>query len=85
MSKSGYTVTLAAEAASVQIEPAAATCNASLSAPMSSYWAGAVPNTVGSTGQRSFGTSTAGTLYQDVTGVALPNPIPPPPATAVVQ
>ena len=83
--KSGYTVSLAADAGAgvAQIEAAAATCNASALAPMSSYWAGAIPNSVGTTGQRSFATGTAGTLYQDYTGAAIANPIPA--GTAVVQ
>ena len=83
--KSGYSVSLAADASAgvVQIEAAAATCNASAGAPMSSYWAGAIPTTVGSTGQRSFATGTAGTLYQNNTGVAIANPIPA--GTSIVQ
>ena len=81
--KSGYTVSLAAEAAAAQVTAAASTCNASTGNAMSSYWAGAVPVTKGSTGTRSFATDTRGTLFQDNTGAAIANPIPA--ATSFVQ
>ena len=50
---------------------------------MSAYWAGAIPATVGQTGQRSFATDTRGTIYFDNTGAAIANPIPG--ATNVLQ
>jgi len=77
--KSGYTVSLALDAAAGvnnAVTPAANTCNASANAAASSYWAGAVPVTVGSTGQRSFATDARGTIFFLNTGVALANPIP---------
>ena len=43
---------------------------------MSIYWAGAVPVTLGSTGQRSFATDSRGTIFFDNTGTVIANPIP---------
>src|SRR6266446_5931237 len=60
--KSGYSVSLAPGAGSVVVTAAANTCNASAAAAMSTYWAGAVPVTVGSTGQRSFASDSRGTI-----------------------
>jgi prepilin-type N-terminal cleavage/methylation domain-containing protein len=76
--KSGYDVSLAADAtAGVVVQTLAAnTCNASAADAMSSYYAAAVPATVGQTGQRAFATDTRGTIYFDNTGVAPVNPIP---------
>ncbi|HKB11982.1 MAG TPA: prepilin-type N-terminal cleavage/methylation domain-containing protein [Vicinamibacterales bacterium] len=77
--KSGYTVSLALDATAgvnAAVTPAASTCNGSSTAAASSYWAGSVPVTVGSTGQRSFATDTRGTIFFLNTGVALANPIP---------
>jgi type IV pilus assembly protein PilA len=76
VAKSGYNVTLAAEAGAAVVTLAAATCNAAAADAKSSYWASAVPVTVGSTGQRSFATDTRGTIFFLNTGVALANPIP---------
>ena len=66
VTKSGYTVTLAADAATgvAAIGTAAATCNASTGGPMSSYYASAVPVTPGGTGTRYFGSTTTGTIWQ---------------------
>jgi type IV pilus assembly protein PilA len=76
--KSGYTVSLAMEVgANAAVTLAANTCNTSSAAAASSYWAGAIPVTLGSTGQRSFATDTRGTIFFLNTGVALVNPIPP--------
>jgi len=62
--KSGYTITLAADAAAgvQQIGVAADTCNGSAANPMSSYWADAQPVTAGGTGTRNFATDTRGTI-----------------------
>ena len=81
--KSGYSVTLAAGNGSVAVTPAAATCNGAANPAMSTYWAGAVPVTVGATGQRSFATDSRATIFLNNTGVAIANPIPP--ATAFLQ
>ena len=74
--KSGYTVTIAADAASgvAAIGAAADTCNGSAGIPMSSYWADADPVTAGGTGTRYFATDTRGTIWQDTTA-AIANPI----------
>ena len=44
--------------------------------PCRSISAAATPLTVGSTGQRAFGTDTRGTIFQDNTGTAFTAPIP---------
>ena len=84
VTKSGYVVTVAKDAASgVQdISSAAASCNASSGQPASSFFGKADPATPGGTGTRYFGTDTRGTLFQK-TGSTMANPIPS--STAVVQ
>ena len=61
---------------------AAATCNAPAAAAIASYFAEAHPSSVGSTGQRSFGTDQRATIFQDNTGTtftaALVNAATPP-------
>ena len=75
--KSGYTVSLAMEVgANAAVTTAANTCNTSSAAAASSYWAGAIPVTLGSTGQRSFATDKRGSIFFDMTGTAFANPIP---------
>ena len=76
VSKSGYDVLLAGEAAATDVTLAADTCNGAANAAVSAYWASAVPLTIGSTGQRSFATDTRGTLFQDNAGGLFANPIP---------
>jgi len=74
--KSGYTVTLAAEAGAAVVTLAAATCNGAAADAMASYHGVSTPVTVGSTGQRAFGTDSRGTIFFDNTGAAIANPIP---------
>ena len=65
--KSGYTVTLAdidrGTPANVSTD-----CNSKTS--RTGYYATAVPVSIGTTGQRGFSTSAAGTIYFDATGAA---------------
>jgi prepilin-type N-terminal cleavage/methylation domain-containing protein len=70
--KSGYNVTLAADAGAVAVTLAANTCNTSANNAVSSYFAHAEPVTVGSTGQRSFATDSRGTIYFLNTGAPIP-------------
>ena len=70
VAKSGYTFNLAAGAAVQPVLLAAATCNATAS--FSTYHATATPQSVGSTGTRSFATNNSATIFQDFTGVAIP-------------
>lgn len=74
--KSGYTVTLANEVGAAVVTTAASTCNGAANDAMASYHATATPVTVGSTGQRAFGTDSRGTIFFDNTGAAVANPIP---------
>jgi prepilin-type N-terminal cleavage/methylation domain-containing protein len=81
VSKSGYFVSIAQDAASgVQAMSSVTTCNASAATPASSYFAKADPVTVGGTGTRFFATDTRGTIFFDAATIA--NPIV---VTTVVQ
>ena len=73
--KSGYDVGLQAAAVSTDVTLAAATCNGSGSNAVSGYYALAVPQQLGSTGSRSFATDERGTVFQDVSGGVLPEPL----------
>jgi len=74
--KSGYTITVAALTGAATVLAATATCNAAATASVAGYHVTSVPVTVGSTGQRSFASDNRGTLYQNVAGAAIANPIP---------
>jgi type IV pilus assembly protein PilA len=71
VTKSGYIVNLAPDTSAAVVTAAAATCNGAANAAMSAYFAEAHPVTVGSTGQRSFGTDTRGTIYFLNTGATI--------------
>jgi type IV pilus assembly protein PilA len=69
--KSGYTVNVGAGDAAftpVVVTTKAAICNTPASDAYSMYFAEAHPTSVGSTGQRSFGTDQRSTIFQDTTG-----------------
>lgn len=70
--KSGYLVNTVADG--VQVRAAAGTCNA-VAPSNTNYLATATPISVGQTGQRAFGTSMGGAIYQDLTGAALTAPL----------
>jgi len=74
--KSGYTVTIAADATSgvTNISSPGSTCNASTGQPKSSFWSSAAPVTAGGTGTRFFASDTRGTIFFD-TAAAVANPI----------
>ena len=74
--KSGYSVSLAAGNGATVVTLAANTCNGAATPAASTYWAGAIPVTVGATGQRSFATDSRGTIFVNNTGAAIANPIP---------
>jgi prepilin-type N-terminal cleavage/methylation domain-containing protein len=61
--KSGYQVNVAPDLSAVPVTVASQTCNGAAADAVSSYFAEAHPVTVGSTGQRSFGTDSRGTIY----------------------
>lgn len=64
--KSGYEVNLAGQGA--EVTPVADCCNVPSAGAMAGYFAEAHPVTIGTTGNRSFGTDTRATIFQDVTG-----------------
>ena len=72
VTKSGYVVTVAPDTGAAIITLAAATCNGSGANAMSAYFAEAHPVTIGSTGQRSFGTDTRSTIYFNNAGTTVP-------------
>jgi prepilin-type N-terminal cleavage/methylation domain-containing protein len=76
VTKSGYTVTLAADGnpGTQDISSPSATCNGSAGQPVSSYFANADPITPGGTGTRYFATDTRGSIFQD-TAATIANPI----------
>jgi prepilin-type N-terminal cleavage/methylation domain-containing protein len=74
--KSGYSVSLDRQTGAADVLLAAQTCNSAANNSVAAFWAGAVPTTVGSTGQRSFATDSRGTIYQNPAGTAIANPIP---------
>ena len=69
--KAGYTVALGAGLSDSVIAMPSKTCN--MSTAHSGYFASATPVTVGSTGQRAFGTDVRGTIYFNNTGTAIVN------------
>jgi type IV pilus assembly protein PilA len=71
VAKSGFAINVSADASAAPILAAAMTCNNSANDAVSAYFAEAHPLTIGATGQRSFATNTAGTLYTDNTGVTI--------------
>jgi type IV pilus assembly protein PilA len=75
VTKSGYTVTLAAATTGIDVGSIAATCNAPAAIPTSEYWASADPVTLNGTGTRYFATDTRGTIFS-ATAAAIANPIP---------
>ena len=66
MSKSGFTVTLAAGAGAAAIPTPPAGCTG----PQTNYFATAEPLTLGSTGTRSFATNSQGTIFYNNTATA---------------
>ena len=68
--KSGYTVMVGPGTVTAVLTNSANTCNASGANAIASYFAAATPVTVGSTGQRSFGTDERGTIFQNAAGTA---------------
>jgi len=71
--KSGYIVNLGPGLIGTTVVAAALTCNNSSAAAIASYFGEAHPSSVGSTGQRSFGTDQRATIFQDNTGTAFTN------------
>ena len=66
--KSGYIVNLGPGSVATVVTLAAATCNTSSANAIASYFAEAHPASIGSTGQRSFGTDQRSTIFQDNAG-----------------
>jgi prepilin-type N-terminal cleavage/methylation domain-containing protein len=68
VTKSGYVVNVGPGAVLLPAVAGAATCNVSAANAIPTYFAEAHPVTLGSTGQRSFGTDQRGTIFSDNTG-----------------
>jgi prepilin-type N-terminal cleavage/methylation domain-containing protein len=71
--KSGYVVNLGAGTVATVVTTTASTCNTSSVDAIASYFAEAHPATLGSTGQRSFGTDQRGTIFQNNAGATFTN------------
>ena len=74
--KSGYIFAVEKNASPDTVDIILGTCNGAAQPRASSFFASAVPITLGKTGTRFFATDTPGTIYFDV-AAAIPNPIPP--------
>jgi type IV pilus assembly protein PilA len=74
VNKSGYVVNLLPDSATV-VTAAANTCNIAANPAVAGYFGEAHPQTIGSSGQRSFATDTRGTIFFDNTGTTFPQPI----------
>jgi prepilin-type N-terminal cleavage/methylation domain-containing protein len=61
--RSGYVANLSADIGAMIVTPAVDTCNGSVDPAVSSYFAERHPDRISITGQRSFATSTGGTIY----------------------
>ncbi len=68
--KSGYTVAVGPGTVTTVVTNSANTCNASSGNAVASYYAAATPVSVGSSGQRSFGTDQRNTIFENGTGAA---------------
>jgi len=66
--KSGYAVNVGRGPGAVTVTVAASTCNGATADAVDRYFAEAHPVSVGTTGQRSFGTTQRGTIFQNDTG-----------------
>jgi len=66
--KSGYAVNVGAGSVTTVVTTGANTCNASAADAVASYFGEAHPVTVGTTGQRSFGTDQRSTIFQNMSG-----------------
>ncbi len=66
--KSGYYVNVGPGTDNGIVTAAGATCNGSGAAALATYFAEAHPQTIGTSGQRSFGTDNRSTIFFDVTG-----------------
>ena len=73
VTKSGYIVNLDPGTVATVVTTAANTCNGSAAAAIASYFAEAHPASIGSTGQRSFGTDQRSTIFQNNAGATYTN------------
>lgn len=71
--KSGYALALGTPLSTLVVLAAANTCNGAAADALASFYVHTEPVTVGSTGQRSFASNNAGSIYQDPTGAAIAN------------
>jgi type IV pilus assembly protein PilA len=74
--KSGYILNVLPGTLAGVVAPQASVCNAPADDALASYFAEAHPETIGSTGQRSFGMDQRGTIYQDNAGATFTNVFP---------
>jgi len=68
ITKSGYLVNVGPGSVATTVVAMASTCNSAAADAIASYFAEAHPSSIGSTGQRSFGTDERSTIFQDNAG-----------------
>jgi hypothetical protein len=66
--KSGYRTSVGRGTGAAAVTPAALTCNGAAADAIGKYYAESHPASIGSIGQRSFGTNQRGTIFRDATG-----------------
>ena len=76
VAKSGFILNVGAGFAATSVVPGANTCNGSVDDPLTTYFAEAHPQTIGSSGQRSFGMDQRGGIFQDTTSTTFTNVFP---------
>jgi len=81
VTKSGYTVTMAAGAGNQVLAVQSPGCTGA----GTTYYASAVPLSTGSTGVRGFATDEPGTIWQDTSGLAPAQPFTPGGTVGVIQ
>ena len=74
--KSGFVLNIGPGFAATPVTTSANTCNGAAADPLSTYFAEAHPQSLGVSGQRSFGMDQRGGIYQDTTGTTFTNVFP---------
>jgi type IV pilus assembly protein PilA len=71
--KSGYKIALGTPVSTLVVLAKADTCNGAANDSLASFYVHGEPVTIGTTGQRSFASNNAGTIYQNPTGAVIPS------------
>ena len=74
--KSGFILNVGPGLAAASVMSSSNTCNGAVDDPITTYFAEAHPQTIGSTGNRSFGMDQRGGIFQDTTATTFTNAFP---------